>query len=635
MIGFENKKAKLYFGDSPVKAAYLGSTKVYPSTPALVVSPVTFEFAAAGGSVAMTIECDVDIDWEINNIGGTSHFQFSFSGTQGRQTIGRAAPRLLTGTGPGTITITAPNNTSTSAIFENDLYIRASGSTDEIYLSLTQAAGEKVYGAWKNTSIAVGQTSFPASGGTTSFIVNVAREWTWNEVAGSGGTETSQSTPNTVRTTDPVATVNDPAHTLTVTSLGTTEKAATSITLTARSEHAQNDVSVVITQAANTWYDAELKLEGDSTSIGATGGSLTFTSYVRRMYSSGEYGAWGAGYGSLSGTAEGFSVSGTTVTAENRGTTVGNARSITVVSVYAGLTSNAITITQAANYIVELAQSTGSMYYPTVAYTGGTSTPQTTYTGTWHYRCSSGAAAAGDIPAGYGSETIHNTWTGGGNGATLNGGTGSVYWPSNAGTARSCSVTRTVYNVLTPNTANYPGAPTVISPTGTFTASCSQKANPSTITRTVRIGPQSSAGVNVVRDMISPGIELMYNSSTPVSSSAGSILMGALRIQVGETIDLTWKGDYPYFRLYSATPTRLMKPYIQAGEGGGGQILSGAGGFSNGVPIEIQGRVDAGSIFEIGIFGYDGASPYSLEGQNDIPGVEKLPEQTITKHKES
>ena len=278
MINFGNNPCTLYLGDRKVTAAYLGDEKVYPNTPALVVSPVAFEFAAAGGSVAMTIECAVDIDWEINNIGGTSHFQFSFSGAQGRQTIGRAAPRLLTGTGPGTITITAPNNASTSAISENDLYIRASGRTDEIYLSLTQAAGEKVYGNWQNISLELDQTSFPNTGGSCNMRVHVRRVWTWNEIPESGDEETSTASLRNAITSDTsVATVS--GNVLNVASLANIVKATATLSISAETEYDSNRVSAAFTQNENYISGVNVLLTRGVTfsDIPAAGGSATPT----------------------------------------------------------------------------------------------------------------------------------------------------------------------------------------------------------------------------------------------------------------------------------------------------------------------------------------------------------------------
>lgn len=52
----------------------------------------------------------------------------------------------------------------------------------------------------------------------------------------------------------------------------------------------------------------------------------------------------------LSGSATGFSLSGTTVTAQHRGTTEGGQRTIEITATYEGV-SKKITITQLENYI--------------------------------------------------------------------------------------------------------------------------------------------------------------------------------------------------------------------------------------------------------------------------------------------
>ena len=106
--------------------------------------------------------------------------------------------------------------------------------------------------------------------------VNVKRTWTWNGVAGSGGEETSTASLASPSTSDSIASVS--GNTLTVSSLGTTFKAATTITVSAQTEHDTTRVSATVTQAANYVTDVAIKASTFSYgTIGAGGGTMNPT----------------------------------------------------------------------------------------------------------------------------------------------------------------------------------------------------------------------------------------------------------------------------------------------------------------------------------------------------------------------
>lgn len=111
-------------------------------------------------------------------------------------------------------------------------------------------------------------------------------------------------------------------------------------------------VILTVEQEASV-YTYDLILSSDNTEIAAKGGTATITA-VLKMYRNGNLVSTDNVTPVLSGSATGFSISGTTVSASSRGTTVGSERSINIVAKFAGTfdgqeVSANITIKQAAN----------------------------------------------------------------------------------------------------------------------------------------------------------------------------------------------------------------------------------------------------------------------------------------------
>lgn len=111
-------------------------------------------------------------------------------------------------------------------------------------------------------------------------------------------------------------------------------------------------VILTVEQEAST-YTYDLTLNSDNTEIAAKGGTATITA-VLKTYRNGNLVSTDNVTPVLSGSATGFSISGTTVSASSRGTTVGSERSINIVAKFAGTfdgqeVSANITIKQAAN----------------------------------------------------------------------------------------------------------------------------------------------------------------------------------------------------------------------------------------------------------------------------------------------
>lgn len=111
-------------------------------------------------------------------------------------------------------------------------------------------------------------------------------------------------------------------------------------------------VILTVEQEAST-YTYDLILSSDNTEIAAKGGTANITA-VLKTYRNGNLVSTDNVTPVLSGSATGFSISGTTVSASSRGATVGSERSINIVAKFAGTfdgqeVSANITIKQAAN----------------------------------------------------------------------------------------------------------------------------------------------------------------------------------------------------------------------------------------------------------------------------------------------
>lgn len=135
-------------------------------------------------------------------------------------------------------------------------------------------------------------------------------------------------------------------------------------------------VILTVEQEAST-YTYDLTLNSDNTEIAAKGGTATITA-VLKTYRNGNLVSTDNVTPVLSGSATGFSISGTKVTASNRTTTVGSRRSIVVTGKYSNTfdgqtVSSTITIYQEANEASYGALTGGSVSASDIPASGGTS----------------------------------------------------------------------------------------------------------------------------------------------------------------------------------------------------------------------------------------------------------------------
>lgn len=135
-------------------------------------------------------------------------------------------------------------------------------------------------------------------------------------------------------------------------------------------------VILIVEQEASV-YTYDLILSSDNTEIAAKGGTANITA-VLKTYRNGNLVSTDNVTPVLSGSATGFSISGTKVTASNRATTVGSRRSIVVTGKYSNTfdgqtVSSTITIYQEANKASYGALTGGSVLASDIPASGGTS----------------------------------------------------------------------------------------------------------------------------------------------------------------------------------------------------------------------------------------------------------------------
>lgn len=243
--------------------------------------------------------------------------------------------------------LTIPNNESTNA--KNGtltvIFTLENSQTKEVSAALNQAAGAKVYTDWV-LDLQTDGTSVEAKGGTRTITANVARRtYKWNNT----GTVYSETATPTLSISGSASLSGNQIKFTSNESVS-----ARSATLTA--SYVGLSKTVTITQQAgakvySAWSAWTVSISASTQTIGASGGTSTITTSASRSRTW----TWNGvgtthtdtetGTPTLSGTATGFTLSGTTVTASNNEST--NSRSINITATYSGVTKS-ITISQNA-----------------------------------------------------------------------------------------------------------------------------------------------------------------------------------------------------------------------------------------------------------------------------------------------
>lgn len=292
------------------------------------------------------------------------------AGSGGTET-GNGSPTLSKVSGTGNWTspkVTYGNNTSTSG---KSTVIRATIDSTTKDITISQSAGSKSYGSWSSWSVYCNASSYTvaASGGSVTIYYSAfrSRTWTWNGVAGSGGTETENATPS--------LSAGSGGGTLSGSTLSYSNNTSTSVRRTRVIANYNGAINFCdIEQRAGSkvygsWGAWSVSISASPTNIAAAGGSSTITcSAVRsRQYTwngvgqnfpeteNGSPTLSKSGDGTLSGTT-----SGSKLTYGNR--TITTSRSTTVTATYNGV-SKSINVTQSAG-----AKSYGAKVYHTKYY---------------------------------------------------------------------------------------------------------------------------------------------------------------------------------------------------------------------------------------------------------------------------
>lgn len=314
--------------------------------------------AAAGGNATLSTSATRSRTWQWNGTGTT--YTENASGSPTLSKVNGAAS--LSGS-----TVSYGNNTSTSS---RSSVFRATIDSATKDITINQSAGAKVYGSWSSWSVSCSASNYKVwAGGDSVTIYSSAsrnRTWTWNGVAGSGGTESDSATP-TISVTSGVGVLS--GNTLTFSNNTSPDARTTRVTA---NYNGVTDYCDVMQYGGNkvtgSWTSWQVTISASPMNIAASGGSSTITcSAVRTRnytwngvgttYTETENGSptlSKSGDGTLSGTT-----SGSKLTYSNR--TATTSRSTTVTATYSGV-SKSINITQSAGVKTNITSSTKVLF---------------------------------------------------------------------------------------------------------------------------------------------------------------------------------------------------------------------------------------------------------------------------------
>lgn len=314
--------------------------------------------AAAGGNATLFTSATRSRTWQWNGTGTT--YTENASGSPTLNKVNGAAS--LSGS-----TVSYGNNTSTSS---RSSVFRATIDNATKDITINQSAGAKIYGSWSSWSVSCSASSYKVwAGGDSVTIYSSAsrnRTWTWNGVAGSGGTESDSATPS-ISVTSGVGVLS--GNTLTFSNNTSPDARTTRVTA---NYNGVTDYCDVMQYGGNkvtgSWTSWQVTISASSMNIAASGGSSTILCHASRTrnytwngvgttYTETENGSptlSKSGDGTLSGTT-----SGSKLTYGNR--TATTSRSTTVTATYSGV-SKSINITQSAGVKTNITSSTKVLF---------------------------------------------------------------------------------------------------------------------------------------------------------------------------------------------------------------------------------------------------------------------------------
>lgn len=314
--------------------------------------------AAAGGNATLSTSATRSRTWQWNGTGTT--YTENANGAPTLSKVNGAASLSSS-------TVSYGNNTSTSS---RSSVFRATIDSTTKDITISQSAGAKVYGSWSSWSVSCSASSYKvwAVGDSVTIYSSASRNrtWTWNGVAGSGGTESDSATP-TISVTSGVGVLS--GNTLTFSNNTSPDARTTRVTA---NYNGVTDYCDVMQYGGNkvtgSWTSWQVTISASPMNIAASGGSSTILCHASRTrnytwngvgttYTETENGSptlSKSGDGTLSGTT-----SGSKLTYDNR--TATTSRSTTVTATYSGV-SKSINITQSAGVKTNITSSTKVLF---------------------------------------------------------------------------------------------------------------------------------------------------------------------------------------------------------------------------------------------------------------------------------
>jgi hypothetical protein len=509
--------------------------KVYSAWSAWTVSisASTQTIGASGGTSTITTSASRSRTWTWNGV-GTTHTDTE-----------TATPTLSGSAGGFTLsgkTVTASNNTTTNS---RSIIITATSNSVSKSVTITQSAGAKVYGNWSSwtVNISADKTSIGATGGTATISTSASRtrSYTWNGVAGSGGTETGNGSPTLSKVSGDGSWANPK-----VTYGNNTSTSGKSTVIRATIDSTTKDITISQSAGAKQYsaWSAWTVNISNSGNVAASGGSSNITTSASRTRTwtwngvSGSGGTeTGTGTPTLSKVSGAGSFASNKVTYDNNTST--SARSTVIRATMDSVTKDT-TVTQNA----------GSKTYSSW--------------GAWSISLSANVttiAAAGGNATLFTSATRSRTWQWNG--------TGTTYTENASGSPTLSKVNGAAS--LSGSTVSYGNNTSTSSRSSVFRATIDSATKDITISQ--------SAGSKSYGSWSSWSVYCNASSYT-VAASGGSVTIyyGASRSRTW-----TWNGVAGS----GGTETENATPSLSAGSGGG--ILSGSTlSYSNNTSTSVR-----------------------------------------------
>ena len=226
--------------------------------------------------------------------------------------------------------------------------VTANGQSANNSYNASQSAGVKTY---SNVTVSLSYSKIPAGGGTVSPTISYSQTWGWNGSTTGGGTITTGGTVTYSGASSSNGAVTAASKGKNISGVTTVATVTAKVSLNGK----EGTATYSVQQAENKCESVRILNAGNfdspTTSYLASGQTSYYTAYFtlsagdNREFSEIPLSAW-----SLSST-DGFVLKGSyyvNVTATNRGSTIGDARSTTLKITYQGVSAQ-LTLTQEAN----------------------------------------------------------------------------------------------------------------------------------------------------------------------------------------------------------------------------------------------------------------------------------------------